>query len=171
MRTSQAAYREFLNSDFWKGISTQCKERDGNCVRCGSVKWLQAHHVQYPDDWYQTKLEDLETLCRECHRVEHGYGPNEFANKWYEIRGHIWHQKRPPTALWVEFKSMMYFDFDTEEFADLMYEYVICTLAFEREAHVENWWMDKEKDKRWRDKAKRVKELILSRHNRGTSSN
>ena len=35
---------------------------------------MQAHHVRYPDDWFKTTIEDLITLCRGCHRIEHGLG-------------------------------------------------------------------------------------------------
>ncbi len=86
MKRSKQAYREFLQSDFWKEISAKARERDGKCVSCGSVKLLQAHHVHYPDDWYQTKLEDLETLCRWCHRKEHGRSvPGDFDWERYGI--------------------------------------------------------------------------------------
>lgn len=73
MSNRKSAYREFLNSDFWKEISAKAKARDGGkCVRCKRKVRLQAHHKRYPEDWYDTQLADLETLCRKCHAKEHG---------------------------------------------------------------------------------------------------
>ncbi len=46
----------------------------GKCERCGSVRGLQSHHKFYRECWFDTKLEDLEVLCRGCHREEHGLG-------------------------------------------------------------------------------------------------
>lgn len=72
MNKTKEAYQEFLETDFWKEISEKCKERDGNkCTRCPSRSRLEAHHVRYPEDWYETTLDDLVTLCRECHEKEH----------------------------------------------------------------------------------------------------
>jgi hypothetical protein len=72
MTKRQKAYREFLQSDFWKELSAQAKARDKRCMKCKSKVRLQAHHVRYPEDWFKTTLDDLETLCRKCHAKEHG---------------------------------------------------------------------------------------------------
>lgn len=65
------------------------KERDGCCVRCGSIERLESHHIvglaelverldiQSRDDArrHAAVLFDLsngETLCEECHYAEHG---------------------------------------------------------------------------------------------------
>lgn len=66
------AYREFLRSEFWLGMSATVRARVGCCQKCGSRKLLQAHHVKYRDDWYKTKEVDLLVLCRVCHAREHG---------------------------------------------------------------------------------------------------
>lgn len=66
-------YAIFLKSEFWKELSERVKRERGNkCERCGSKSSLQAHHKQYPKNWFETVLEDLEVLCRRCHRKEHG---------------------------------------------------------------------------------------------------
>lgn len=75
----QEAYWEYLESDHWKAIRGQALDRDGHkCVKCGSVKWLQVHHLRYRGRPEDTELGDLETLCRHCHRQEHGIGPSDF---------------------------------------------------------------------------------------------
>lgn len=70
--TRRARYLEFLRSDFWKEMTSRKKALVGECERCGSGDWLQSHHKIYRADWYETRLEDLEVLCRGCHREEHG---------------------------------------------------------------------------------------------------
>lgn len=80
-------YLKFLDTGFWLMLRDRCLERDGHkCTRCGSKECLQAHHVQYPADWYDTVLEHLVTLCRECHEKEHciwrPYQPRRRGKKW-----------------------------------------------------------------------------------------
>lgn len=76
--TPRQRYREFLKSDFWKELSAKKKELVKKCQRCGSKKSLQCHHVEYPKDWFQTTLEQLEVLCRRCHKKEHGINTYPF---------------------------------------------------------------------------------------------
>lgn len=72
LSNGQKAYREFLKTGFWKALARQCLIRDGfRCTRCRSKKKLQAHHLIYRESWYDTLLEDLETLCKRCHKTEH----------------------------------------------------------------------------------------------------
>lgn len=73
MTKGQAAYREFLETDFWQSLSLAARARDKRCVKCKSKDRLQAHHKRYPDNWFDTTLEDLETLCRKCHAKKHGF--------------------------------------------------------------------------------------------------
>lgn len=72
--TGREAYRRFLKSRFWLELSSKKKEMVGECERCGSVEKLQCHHRIYRSDWYDTRLEDLEVLCREHHCEEHKIG-------------------------------------------------------------------------------------------------
>lgn len=75
-RSAKQAYREFLDSNFWKKLSREKKKSVGNrCERCGGSKRLQAHHRHYLDDWHETTLDDLIILCRVCHATEHGLNP------------------------------------------------------------------------------------------------
>lgn len=68
----KAKYRKFLKSEFWKELSARKKSMVRKCQECGRKDRLQAHHVIYRDNWYETRLEDLRVLCRKCHMVEHG---------------------------------------------------------------------------------------------------
>ncbi len=65
------AYQRYILSPEWKALSKAARERDGECSECGSVRKLQAHHTLYRDRLEDTRLEDLKTLCRTCHRMEH----------------------------------------------------------------------------------------------------
>lgn len=70
--TAKERYREFLKTPFWKDLSRRKLEQVGHCEVCGYHHHLQAHHLFYRLDWFDTKLEDLQVLCRTCHRIEHG---------------------------------------------------------------------------------------------------
>lgn len=74
---TKEAYREFLKSDFWRKLSKQKRElANYTCERCKrKTSKVQAHHKFYRDDWYDTQLQDLECLCKPCHRLAHGLGP------------------------------------------------------------------------------------------------
>lgn len=65
-------YWQFLKSDFWLKLSAEKRALNPACEWCGSVEALQAHHKFYRESWYNTELPDLETLCRRCHKKEHG---------------------------------------------------------------------------------------------------
>ncbi len=69
------AYALFLESDFWKELSLECRQAAGfKCQRCGMQgrSRTQAHHRRYPEHWFDTRVEDLECVCRKCHLQEHG---------------------------------------------------------------------------------------------------
>lgn len=75
----QKLYQKYLRSDHWKALRSAALERDGGkCVVCESTDRLQVHHAKYRGLPEATEIGDLETLCRECHWKEHGYGPLEF---------------------------------------------------------------------------------------------
>jgi hypothetical protein len=72
MSNGKKAYRAFLKTAFWVSLSSQKKRLVPACERCGSESLLESHHRFYRDNWFETKLEDLEVLCSECHGKEHG---------------------------------------------------------------------------------------------------
>lgn len=69
--TTAELYAMFLESDWWIELSRRKRSMVGHCERCPATSALQAHHVRYPENWFDTRLEDLEVLCRDCHEKEH----------------------------------------------------------------------------------------------------
>ncbi len=61
-------YDEYLKSQHWRTISRLVRERDGNrCVVCGEDSHTEVHHRDYTGYPYGEAMNDLYTLCRECH--------------------------------------------------------------------------------------------------------
>lgn len=53
----------------WTDVKQDVHERDGHkCVECGSSSQLEAHHVFPVCDGGTPSMDNLVTLCRECHR-------------------------------------------------------------------------------------------------------
>lgn len=46
------------------------RRENGNCQRCGG-RAHEVHHRFYREDWNDTKPDDCEALCRECHSKQH----------------------------------------------------------------------------------------------------
>ncbi len=70
-------YDEYLTSDHWKFVRGLALERDEyKCRLCGIREGLQVHHANYDhrgqEDQY---LNDLVTLCGNCHATFHGKIP------------------------------------------------------------------------------------------------
>lgn len=61
-------YDDHLHSTYWRQIREQALARDNGCRLCGSLENLQAHHRTYAR-LGQESLDDLTTLCSECHDV------------------------------------------------------------------------------------------------------
>lgn len=73
--TRKQKYREFLKTDFWIELSARKKAGVKRCQDCKrKERHLQAHHLFYRENWYDTQLEDLVVICRRCHRKRHGFG-------------------------------------------------------------------------------------------------
>jgi 5-methylcytosine-specific restriction endonuclease McrA len=63
-------YAEWLKTDRWQDIRKQVFDRDGwVCRRCGSPRYLEAHHINYCQGW--DCVEMIGTLCRRCHQWVH----------------------------------------------------------------------------------------------------
>lgn len=70
-RRNSREYNAHLNSDKWKAIAEQTQKRDGyRCRDCGTQAHLHVHHLTY-DRFGNELLQDLKTLCKECHAKEH----------------------------------------------------------------------------------------------------
>lgn len=66
-------YPVFLKSDYWRYVRKLAIDRDGKkCTRCNEKKYLHAHHLTYNNHFNEhNHLEDLITLCKDCHKIEH----------------------------------------------------------------------------------------------------
>lgn len=63
-------YENYLLTSFWKVKRNQRMLMDNNtCQHCGSEA-RDVHHLHY-DNKYDEQMEDLVSLCRQCHKKEH----------------------------------------------------------------------------------------------------
>lgn len=68
------SYYDYINSEEWKTKRAQAIERDGRrCRTCLSNKHLNVHHLTY-DRIFNESLNDLITVCHECHCKIHDLG-------------------------------------------------------------------------------------------------
>lgn len=67
-------YIEYLNTEHWQILREAVYSRDGyKCADCGissKVKHLEAHHCTYSNKGNES-LDELTTLCKECHEERH----------------------------------------------------------------------------------------------------
>jgi hypothetical protein len=83
-------YRKELADPRWNIRSSERKiVANGACERCRSGKRINTHHIIYIDGRHAWEYEDdeLEVLCRKCHRAEHGieYKPRQPRKKKAEV--------------------------------------------------------------------------------------
>ena len=65
-------YYDYLDSDKWKSIKSRLFILLGKyCERCGSKERIQVHHITY-ERLFNERFDDLEILCENCHKKEHG---------------------------------------------------------------------------------------------------
>ena len=71
--TAKMKYWEFLQTSYWAGVRDLIFKRDkGKCVACGAKRPLVIHHKYYNNVRKEhLHLEDLETLCHDCHKFVH----------------------------------------------------------------------------------------------------
>lgn len=71
--TEKIDHQEYINSPKWKAKRQMVLERDNfRCRKCGTGKNLDVHHITY-DHLGNEPLDDLVTLCRDCHNDVHKY--------------------------------------------------------------------------------------------------
>lgn len=69
---STMPYDAYLRTEHWFMLSDKVKQRDGNrCKLCNSTKQLTSHHRSYKNRGKFNEIEDLVTLCRNCHSIIH----------------------------------------------------------------------------------------------------
>jgi len=66
-------YSEFLKSEYWEQVRNIVLKRDGyKCTKCKNKKPLHVHHLTYVHHGEELLyLEDLITLCENCHNEVH----------------------------------------------------------------------------------------------------
>ena len=65
-------YQAYLRSPEWLELRLKALSRDGNvCQMCGTGINLRVHHVNYEHVGTEQELEDVVTLCEECHSKVH----------------------------------------------------------------------------------------------------
>lgn len=142
MTDRQKKYRIYLQSEHWSNLRAEAIARDGGkCVRCGASDWVQVHHVNYRSPLTSCVLDDVETLCRKCHRLEHGFGPTDFESKYREIERCFGYLKRPSPADWKTVRALIRSEEEVAAFGDLMFRYILFVRAHELERSVPNWWL------------------------------
>lgn len=56
------------SSGFTNSLKSRCKKRDGYvCKKCGSPEYLEVDHIIEVIDGGENTLENLQTLCKDCH--------------------------------------------------------------------------------------------------------
>lgn len=73
-------YTKYINSEAWREKRKDRLQIDGNkCRTCLSKERLEVHHVTY-ERFGNENLDDLITLCRDCHEAI----TNSIRNRRYE---------------------------------------------------------------------------------------
>lgn len=68
----KSEYYRYLESAEWRQLRKQAFERDGfKCTKCGSGLNLRGHHVRYRKDIRSCTVDDVQTLCNQCHEAHH----------------------------------------------------------------------------------------------------
>jgi|APGre2960657373_1045057.scaffolds.fasta_scaffold39319_3 hypothetical protein len=76
------------NDPRWQKKRLLCMDRDGwKCVRCGDAEsTLHVHHKRYCGNIWDSPLEDLQTLCAQCHA---SLGQHPKAGVWWQRIGDL----------------------------------------------------------------------------------
>lgn len=73
-RLRRMPYSHYIDSQHWSLVRSAALKRDGSrCADCGAAdneKPLEVHHVAYSRKGKEN-LEDIITLCNECHQERH----------------------------------------------------------------------------------------------------
>ena len=115
-------YNKFLQTPYWKIISENQKRCAGKrCALCGYPYILNVHHTTYKhhgDEIFH--LDDLVTVCRECHRAIHGIDSINTEQKRSELKQ--WIDKNGihhPTSIYERYKSTSYEQIKNLNFNDM----------------------------------------------------
>ena len=73
-RLRQKRPRLILKQEEYDELKTVVLDRDGwKCQCCGSSENLQVHHLLHRSRLGPDELENLITLCANCHRRQHNF--------------------------------------------------------------------------------------------------
>ena len=65
-------YHEYIHSEQWQKVRLERFRLDGfKCQLCGSGKNLEGHHVSYKHLGQPEEINDVVSLCKECHKKVH----------------------------------------------------------------------------------------------------
>jgi 5-methylcytosine-specific restriction endonuclease McrA len=68
----KSKYSLSLNSVYWKDVRQRIIARDRSCIDCGSILYLEVHHLTYKNKGNELEnLEDVILLCSKCHQKRH----------------------------------------------------------------------------------------------------
>lgn len=68
----RSEYYRYLESCEWRQLRKQAFERDEyKCTVCGSGLNLRGHHRRYRKDIRTCIVDDIQTMCNECHERHH----------------------------------------------------------------------------------------------------
>ena len=82
-RRKFTSYYDYLRSDEWQRKRRARLKHDGyRCQMCGSGKQVEVHHICYDHLRKGAEIDDLVTLCHDCHRKVHEY---DMKQKVYEV--------------------------------------------------------------------------------------
>jgi 5-methylcytosine-specific restriction endonuclease McrA len=71
LTAKQTWYRKvYLLSEHWKSLRKAKIKINPSCEICGAKRRLDVHHIRYRNI-YDVTVEDLQTLCRRCHKKHH----------------------------------------------------------------------------------------------------
>ncbi len=92
-RGRKSKYTHSLNDEYWKEVRMRVIARDRACKICGSILYLEVHHLTYFANGKSIRGHELEhldkllLLCGKCHDkvhkdIKHKYNPKNY-NKRY----------------------------------------------------------------------------------------
>ena len=121
----QREYRRYLKTPHWSALREAALFRDQDrCVECGSKADLHVHHVRYREKPEDSTLDDLQTLCKKCHRAEHGIGPDACRRQMFRVRDLLRTTKAVKDRIdrdeWIKLRKLLASPEDWKDFASLV---------------------------------------------------
>lgn len=76
-RGKYSSYENYLRSSRWKALRSEALARDGKRCRLCDARGSQVHHRRYAERWGRETVDDLTTLCDDCHAMVSRSGAQE----------------------------------------------------------------------------------------------